>query len=434
MLRWQRRLFTASTAAYFDMDAANGIKTGNHVTLLKNGGDLFPALISSIDAAKFEIRIETYIFGDDRSGVAIADALKRAVKRGVATRVLIDGFGSHETNPEFFTELRAAGVTVLVFRPDYRWLSLRRAHLRRTHRKIAIIDARIAYVGGINLIDDFTESLSEFPRYDYAVQVEGPVVANIYHATERLWKLVSWWSARKRGAKAELRRWLRRPQPELELAKAQRAALINAAKASQHEARAGSMRAQFLARDNFRNRRQIEDAYLDAIIAAQKKILIVNSYFLPGRRFRRELRAAAARGVEVTLLLQGRADHLLLQMATRALYEQLLGAGIKIYEYEKSMMHGKVATIDDQWSTVGSSNLDPFSLFLNREANIVVLDEAFARELSASVFGEIKNGARQFDPADWQRRPFTQRIANWLAYGFARLATGWIGVKSDWLG
>ncbi len=412
------------------MDSAHN----NQVTLLKNGGEFFPALIAAIDAAKFEVRIETYIFRDDRSGIAIADALKRAVKRSVAVRVLIDGFGSHETSPHFFEALRAAGVTVMMFRPDYRWLSLRRAHLRRTHRKIAIVDARIAFVGGINLIDDLTESLSEFPRYDYAVQIEGPVLASIYHATERLWKLVSWWSVRKLGAKAEIRRWLRRPQEEITLANAQRAAVINAAQSSQRDHRAGNMQVQFLARDNFRNRRQIEDAYLDAIKNARKKILIVNSYFLPGRRFRRELRAAAARGVEVTLLLQGRADHALLQMATRALYEQLLGAGIKIYEYEKSMMHCKVATIDDQWSTVGSSNLDPFSLFLNREANIVVLDEAFARQLSESVFAEINEGARQFDPANWQHRPLTQRIKNWLAYGFARVATGWIGVKGDWLG
>ena len=121
-------------------------------------------------------------------------------------------------------------------------------------------------------------------------------------------------------------------------------------------------------------------------------------------------------------------------MATRALYEQLLGAGVKIYEYEKSMMHGKVAAIDDAWATVGSSNLDPFSLFLNREANIVVLDEGFARELRLSVEVEIKDGARQFDPAHWQRRPLMERVKNWLAYGFARVATGWIGVKGDWLG
>ena len=405
--------------------------SGNNVTLLKNGDELFPAMIAAIDAAQFEVRVETYIFRDDKGGEAIADSLKRAAKRGVGVRVLVDGFGSHTTHPKFFDSLRDAGVTLLLFRPDYRWVSMRRAHLRRTHRKITLVDARVAFVGGINLIDDLTESLSDFPRYDYAVQVEGPVVANIYHATERLWKLVAWWHVRKMGAKAEIRRWLRRPQADLKLINAERVALANATEKNSH---VGNMRAQFLARDNFRNRREIEEAYLAAIKGATKKILIVNSYFLPGRRFRRELIAAATRGVEVTLLLQGRADHVLLQMATRALYEQLLGVGVKIYEYEKSMMHGKVAAIDDAWATVGSSNLDPFSLFLNREANVVVLDEAFARDLRLSVEGEIKEGARQFQPADWQRRPLIERVKNWLAYGFARVATGWIGVKGDWLG
>jgi cardiolipin synthase A/B len=407
------------------------ITSGNDVTLIKNGGELFPAMIAAIDAAQFEVRVETYIFHDDRSGEAIADCLKRAASRGVAVRVLVDGFGSHNTDPKFFDALREAGVTLLLFRPDYRWISMRRTHLRRTHRKITLVDARIAFVGGINLIDDFTESLSDFPRYDYAVQVEGPVVTNIYLATERLWKIVAWWHVRKTGATAEIKRWLRRPQADLKLISAERTALANTAEKNSN---VGNMRAQFLARDNFRSRREIEEAYLTAIKRATKKILIVNSYFLPGRRFRRELIAAASRGVEVTLLLQGRADHVLLQLATRALYEQLLGAGVKIYEYEKSMMHGKVAAIDDAWATVGSSNLDPFSLFLNREANLVVLDDAFARDLRLSVEAEIKEGARHCDPTDWQRRPLIERVKTWLAYGFARAATGWIGVKSDWLG
>ncbi len=407
------------------------ITPGNQITLFKNGSELFPAMITAIDAAQFEVRVETYIFRDDKSGEAIADSLKRAAKRGVAVRALVDAFGSHTTDPKFFASLREAGVTLLLFRPDYRWISMRRAHLRRTHRKITLVDARIAFVGGINLIDDFTESLSDFPRYDYAVQVEGPVVPSIYLATERLWKLVAWWHVRKMGAAAEINRWLRRPQADLKLVNAERTALANA---TEKNGNVGTMRAQFLARDNFRNRREIEEAYLGAIKRATKQILIVNSYFLPGRRFRRELVNAASRGVEVTLLLQGRADHALLQMATRALYEQLLGAGVKIYEYEKSMMHCKVATIDDQWATVGSSNLDPFSLFLNREANIVVYDEGFARDLRLSVHAEIKENARQFDPFGWQRRPLVERIKNWLAYGFARAATGWIGVKGDWLG
>jgi cardiolipin synthase A/B len=411
--------------------------SGNHVTLLKNGGEFFPALIAAVDAAEFEIRIETYIFRDDKSGLMIAESLKRAAKRGVTVCVLVDGFGSNATSADFFEQLRVAGVTLLLFRPDFRLLSFRRAHLRRTHRKIVVIDTRIAFVGGINLIDDLTESLSPYPRYDYAVRVEGPALAGIQRATERLWNLVSWWHVRKMGAKAEIRRWrglLKQPQSETVLAKNKRAALMNLEEKNGGGELSGKMRTQFLARDNFRNRREIEEAYLDAIKNAKQKILIVNSYFLPGRRFRRELIAAATRGVEVTLLLQGRADHALLQMATRALYEQLLGAGVKIYEYEKSMLHGKVAAIDDAWATVGSSNLDPFSLFLNREANMVVLDEAFARNLRLSVQAEISESARHCDPADWQRRPLIERMKTWFAYGFARAATGWIGVKGDWLG
>jgi cardiolipin synthase len=401
------------------------ITSGNRVRLLKNGSEFFPALIEAIDRAHFEVRIETYIFRDDKTGVAVGDALKRAARRGVAVRVIVDGFGSRETGTHFFDSLRLAGITLLVFRAEYRWLSFRKAHLRRTHRKIAIIDASLAFVGGINLIDDLTESLSTYPRYDYALEIEGPVLASIYQATERLWNLVSWWHVRKQGARAEIRRLLRRPFLERTIAKAQHATRPDA------NVQKGNVQTQFLARDNFRHRREIEEAYLKAIVAAKQNILIVNSYFLPGRRFRRELIAAAKRGVAVTVLLQGRADHALMQLATRALYEQMLGAGVKIFEYEKSMLHGKVATIDDAWATVGSSNLDPFSLFLNREANVVVLDTGFARELRLSVLEEIERGARHCDPADWQRRPLIERAKTWLAYSFARVVAGWAGFKNE---
>jgi cardiolipin synthase A/B len=403
---------------------------GNQVKLLKNGLEFFPALIAAIDAAEHDVRIETYIFRDDKTGLAVGDALKRAARRGVSVRVIVDGFGSRETSKMFFDQLRLANVNLLVFRPEYRWLSLKKAHLRRTHRKIAIVDRRIAFVGGINLIDDFTESLSTYPRYDYALQIEGPVLENIFRATERLWNLVSWWSMRKRGAEAELRRLLRRPQ---------RAGLptpVRPLSRTQPEPARdiGNVPVQFLARDNFRHRREIEEAYLNAIANAKQHIVLVNSYFLPGRRLRRELMAAAKRGVHVTLLLQGRADHALMQLATRALYEQLLGVGVQIYEYEKSMLHGKVATVDDEWATVGSSNLDPFSLFLNREANVVVFEAAFARTLRLSVLEEIERGAKHCNPADWQRRPRIERAKTWLAYGFARLIAGWIGFKNEWHG
>jgi cardiolipin synthase A/B len=402
---------------------------GNRVRLLKNGLEFFPALIEAIDRAEHEVRIETYIYRDDKSGYAVAEALKRACKRGVSVRVIVDGFGSRETQNAFFDALRLAGIDLLVFRPEYRWLSFKKAHLRRTHRKIAIVDRRIAFVGGINLIDDFTESLSTYPRYDYAIEIEGPILDGIYRATERLWNLVSWWSLRKRSAKQELRRLLRRPD---NTSAKKRAAM---ALASPHPFQGpDAVALQFLARDNFRHRREIEEAYLDAITKARQHVLLVNSYFLPGRRLRRALVAAAKRGVTVTLMLQGRADHLVMQLATRALYTQLLGNGVRIYEYEKSMLHGKVAAIDDAWATVGSSNLDPFSLFLNREANVVVHDAEFARGLRTSVFEEIESGARHLDPVDWQRRSYAERAKSWLAYGFARVIAGWAGFKNEWHG
>ncbi len=411
---------------------------GNRITLLKNGGEFFPALVRAIDGAKREVRIETYIFRDDISGEIVAAALKRAAERGVDVRVIVDGFGSHATKPVFFSSMNNAGVTVLLFRPEYRWLKFRKAHLRRTHRKIVVIDQTIAFVGGINLIDDMTESLSDnFPRYDYALQIEGAVIADIHRATERLWTLVSWWSYRKRQANEKLDQLLRRPARR----SAKTSALTNAIAPSPSAEPMSSLvktdaaqpvRAAFVARDNFRHRRDIEHVYLDAVENAKKSILIVNSYFLPGRKFRRAIVDAAERGVHVTLLLQGRADHALMQLASRALYGQFLAAGVRVFEYQKSMLHGKVAVVDDQWATVGSSNLDPFSLFLNREANMVVSDVAFAQTLRASIEQEIEEGASQHDPAVWRKRGLVVRIKSWSAYGFARLVAGWIGFRNEW--
>jgi cardiolipin synthase A/B len=404
---------------------------GNHITLLKNGGEFFPALERAINAAQNEIRVETYIFRDDAAGHRIADAMKAAAKRGVDVRVIVDGFGSRETKPVFFSELNNAGVTLLLFRPEYRLLSFRKAHLRRTHRKIVVIDQRVAFVGGINLIDDLTDALSdEHPRYDYALQIEGPIITDIYRATQRLWKLVSWWHYRKQQARDEINRLLRRPYDGRALSAL--ATLPDVPSAPRGAAT--PVRAAFVARDNFRHRRDIERVYLDAVEQARQSVLIVNSYFLPGRRFRRALIEAAERGVRITLLLQGRADHPMMQLASRALYDQLLGAGVTIFEYEKSMLHGKVAVIDNEWATVGSSNLDPFSLFLNREANIVVRDQVFAQTLRASVEEEIKAGAKHHDPSAWHKRGLGQRVKSWLAYGFTRVVTGWIGIRGEWHG
>ena len=164
-------------------------------------------------------------------------------------------------------------------------------------------------------------------------------------------------------------------------------------------------------RDNIRHRRDIENAYLDAIDSATDEIIIANAYFLPGRRIRQALAQAAARGVRVVLLLQGRVEYVLLHYASRALYGMLLGAGIEIYSYHKSFLHAKVAVIDGRWATVGSSNIDPFSLMLAREANVVAIDAGFAGTLRDSLLQAISEGSQQIMADHWNQQPLLPALS-----------------------
>src|SRR5436309_4658230 len=374
---------------------------GNRLTLLRSGVEYFPAVEAAIREARRQISIKTYTYAGDATGERITRALCEAARRGAAVHVLVDGFGSRDMPAEFVRELRDAGARLLVFRPEMWRFPFRRDRLRRMHRKIAVADARVAFVGGINVIDDMDTPRQVPPRYDYAVRVEGPLLAPIHDAMVRLWNRVAW----RRGRHA----W-RVSHP-----------------LTPEAARKGGQRAAFVARDNFRHRRDIEEAYLEAIDSARQEIVIACAYFFPGRRFRRALTGAAARGVRVALLLQGRVEYVLLHYASRALYGTLLEAGVEIYEYHKSFMHAKVAVIDGHWATVGSSNIDPFSLMLAREANLVVEDRRFGAELRARLRADIEQGARVVAKTRWFRQPLRRRIPMWIGYGLARLAIGVFG-------
>jgi cardiolipin synthase len=379
---------------------------GNRVTLLRNGAEFFPALVAAIDAASEDVRLETYIFADDAAGRSVGEALQRAARRGAMVRVMIDGFGSRELAPKFLDELRAAGVVVQRFRPERGWFSFRRSRLRRLHRKIALIDARVGFVGGINILDDHSGHEGPHPRYDYAVRVEGPLLAEVYPVVHRLWWLVA------ALARKEPRSGFRPP--------------------AVHAGPAGDTTAAFVYRDNFGHRHDIEAMYLEGIHAARREILIACAYFMPGWRVRHALMEAAARGVRIAIVVQGWSDHRVFQNASRVLYGALLEHGIEIYEYERSELHAKAAVIDARWATVGSSNLDPFSLFLAREANVFVFSEAFARELRESIDFEIHRGARSVPRLLWRRRSLAERVAGWVAYGYARLAMGIAGIGRRW--
>jgi cardiolipin synthase len=371
---------------------------GNRVQLLESGGEYFPELIAAIDAAIHEVHFESYIFADDATGKRVAAAMSRAARRGVPVRVLVDGFGAREFGSGLGVLLAADGVEVMTYRPEAGKYRFRRHRLRRMHRKLAVIDCRVAFVGGINVIDDFDGGQQVSPRFDYAVRVEGPLVVQIHAAMRHVWRLVRWASLG------------RRPPPP---------ASVPAAPAV-----SGTMQAALVVRDNLVHRRDIENAYLEAVRNARHEILIANAYFLPGRSFRKTLLAAAKRGVRVTLLLQGRADHLLLHYATLSLYDRMLAAGVRVFEYNKAYLHAKVAVIDGEWATVGSSNIDPFSLLLAREANVLVLDAGFAGNLKTSLQAAIAGAAREVGTLDQRQRTWLQRLASAAAYALVRIMIG----------
>ena len=375
---------------------------GNRIRLLINGEQYFPELLAAIEQAQRLIEIETYIFADDNIGHRVADALAAAGSRGVEVRLLVDGFGGGEHARRLVRELGVHGVQMRIYRPE-RWWRLERTLLRRLHRKFAIFDERLAYVGGINIIDDHNVPGHVRgrlgPRFDFAVACEGPIVGAMTVAVRQLWRRLAFVGLRRRDASLPP---ISLPRPP---------------------AVAGGVPASLLLRDNLRNRRAIERAYLQALESARERVVIANAYFLPGRRFRAALLATAGRGVRVQLLLQGQPEYALQFHAQRALYGQLLAGGIEIHEYVASYLHAKVAVADGRWATVGSSNIDPYSLLLAREANVVVHDAGFARQLGAVLDEAIEQSSQRLALADYASRGWLARARDWLAYFVVRAAT-----------
>ncbi|WP_027468161.1 cardiolipin synthase ClsB [Deefgea rivuli] len=374
-------------------------QSGHALSLLRNGAEFFPALLAEINAARIEIRLETYIFEPDEIGLQIVAALIAAAQRGVKVGVLADGFGAKNFPAELRAQMQSAGVYFLFFRPEISRFSLKRARLRRLHRKLSCFDGRVGFVGGINLLAD-DDGLGLVPRYDYAVRVQGPVVADIQQTLARQWRYTSWVQLKKQ--------------------------LFHSTIATSVAA-AGDSVARLVVRDNGRNRRAIEKSYIAAIDAAKDEIIIANAYFLPGVRLRQALLRAAQRGVNVVLLLQDERDQALLQYASWVYYQKLLSAGVDIFQYKSGFMHAKVAVIDQEWATVGSSNIDPFSLLLAREANLLVRDAAFATELRADIQLHLQQDAVQVLPEHIKTASFALRWLVWLCYGLVRLMLGITG-------
>ena len=402
---------------------SRALRPDHRLKLLKGGEAMFPALIEAIVGARAQVLLETYIFQFDRAVLGVAEALEQAAARGVAVRVVVDGVGTGDVPAEWQQRWKAAGVQWAVFNPARGWRLLLPKRWRRMHRKLCVVDGEVAFCGGINLLDDFFDPNHgelDQPRFDFAVRVTGPLVADVHDTMTRLWaRLQVAREARERDFEGALKAVRVAARAGTDMGTAEPSVIIDAGSEQR-----GALAALVL-RDNVRFRRSIEGIYRLAIAQAKSEILIANAYFIPGVQLQRALLRAAKRGVRITLLLQAKYEYFMQYHASRAVYGVMLNAGIRIIEYEPSFLHAKVAVMDTHSggaiATVGSSNLDPLSLLLAREANVFVRDNAFAAELRAHLIDAIAHQGRRVEPAEHNRRPLVTRGLTWVAYALMRM-------------
>lgn len=376
---------------------------GNSFRLLENGEAFFPAVFDAIGQARHEVLLETFILFQDKVGLALHAVVLDAARRGVQVDITVDGWGSPDLTPDFIGSLTEAGVRFHVFDPTPKVLGLRPGMFRRMHRKIVVVDAQRAFVGGINFSADHLLDFGPQSKQDYSVEAQGPIVDEIHRF------------ARSSIAPAvrRQRRWfgLRRlppvppaPQPP-----------------------AGKAEAIFVTRDNAEHRTDIERHYRIALRVARREVIVANAYFFPGYRLLKEMRRAARRGVSVRLILQGEPDMPIVKFAARLLYDHLLRAGVRIFEYCDRPLHGKVALADDEWATVGSSNLDPLSLSLNLEANVIIRDQAFNDDLRKRLELLMRESCKEIAPERARRRTWWRMAVSYAVFHFLRRFPAWAG-------
>lgn len=395
----------------------------HELLLLQSGEQLFAAMAVAIDAARRSVHVETYLFLFSGGALVVAEALARAAARGLQVRLVMDAIGTPPLPPLWVARFAQVGVHWCFYSPLGRLGLLIPSRWRRLHRKLCVVDGEWGFCGGINLIDDHEapgQPRLEAPRLDYALRVRGPLVREMAQAMQSLWwRLRAVHQVRQRAFSAAWKA-LRVSEAAAQGPSADQGTAAVSAHCADLQHTVEHAPAQLLLRDNLLHRHRIERAYLKAIGEARSEVLIANAYFIPGRRLRRALVMAVRRGVRVRLLLQGRYEFFFQFHAARPVYSGLLQAGVEIFEYSASALHAKVAVVDRRWSTIGSSNLDPLSLLLAREANVVCSDPRFADLLAQRLELAIEQGAQPVDAAALRARPWRQRLFDWIAFGAMR--------------
>lgn len=384
---WAPNVPTERLARYY-LPSTHLVLPGNSCRLLRDGVEAYPAMLEAIRHARRYIRLETYMFITDSVGELFGEALAQAAERGVHVKVLYDALGSWTSRKDYFASLRARGVDLRPFRP----FNLRRGLetlLHRDHRKILVVDGEVAFTGGVNISANWAPPDQQGDNWrDDVLRIEGPAV----HMLER--RFIALW---RHAFRDRFRAWMRKRSHRQLLARPR-----------------GETSLSILS-----SRRSIHRAYLHAIARARRSVLVAAAYFIPDRKMVQALAEAAGRGVEVSLILNQKGDHPWLMHATRAFYERLLAAGVRIYEWQRGVLHAKTAVVDGVWGTVGSFNLERFSLAFNHEINAVFADPRLGRELERS-FRRDCGSCQEVSLATFRRRPLWQKLLERFLYAFRR--------------
>ncbi len=374
------------------------------IKLLIDGRQAFPEMLGCIAAARRTIDLETYILRADGTGRRFGQALAAAARRGVRTRLMYDGVGSLGLPQEFVNELVAMGVQVAVYRPiAHVWRIGLRTLNRRNHRKVLTVDERTSFTGGLNISDEYADAAEGGAGWrDTHVRVDGAESARQFALLfQETWENATEFAAPPADPNAL------KPAPV--------ATSLPGAAACTAGATSYNATVQVLSNQEFLRRVRMRRAYLHAIRHAQRYILIENAYFIPDRGIRRALYHAVRRGVVVAVAIAMHSDVKLAAMASHALYGELLEGGVRLYEYPISMLHSKVAVIDDVWSIVSSYNLDHRSLLHSLEAGVLILDRPFARALRERIVIDIAR-SREVTRQSHAARPWNETLACSFAY------------------
>jgi cardiolipin synthase len=375
LLRRKRKYLTFRTPRFFRLfrrNAEAAFSQGNRVELFAHGGDFFPALFAACTEAEQTICLEFYIIRDDTTGRALADVLLAAAARGVNVLLLYDYIGCFDTPRSYFKRLAKGGVKCVAFNPPPFRMSIAWFD-RRNHRKVVIIDGKIAFTGGLNIADEYT-GFGERPDHwrDLGIKVDGPATAELQRLFHESWQ-------HERGKRPD--NCTEQPLPGA----------------------TGDAEVMIVNGGPHHNRSFIRSAFRMAIAGASESICIVNPYFVPGPRIVRSLLRAAGRGVEVKLLLPAKNDVPLVRLVSRTYYAPLMAGGIEIYELAGTVLHAKVMLIDDCWAVIGSANLDQRSFHRNYEVNVIVDSHGFGRQVADMLATDLAH-AHRIIPAEHEQR------------------------------